>query len=454
MLRVTPLTLPNRPFEKQFMQILCQQINYQNESLLHLPPELLQIIFEFAVEHNHCGFKCATKISHVSQKMRQIAISTPRLWSYIHCSMANSESSIFEFWNRTLDRVKDIPVDILIQKTAGAKNCHLAVCQLDKISSINSLTFKGYNSKLIIELQSPSFAPPTSSLNHLSFQVEPLDGEKKLETSILARFPPITRLSLRGFFLSHNSDTSLPPLYELSLNHVLTDQITILTYLPNLTFLDIDSLSGLKSVPHPFVLPNLHTLKAWCGNTWIRQMTCPRITTFIIDTLGPHTDRDGVLLWISSHPTITRLESYYITNYELLANACPQLEHLVIRQLEYRFRLDHIRMPRFPALRTLGFHDREHNDIKYLTPEIFEQVVCSRCLPARHAKSQLVTGERELESLYIIFISKKKPTQKHIGGMLYEEAKKTSRMLDDEEIRHLGYKYVGCEGLEWSLSWM
>jgi F-box-like len=443
------------------MQLLCQQINSQNKSLLHLPPELLQIIFEFAVEHNHYGFKCATKISHVSQKMRRIAISTPRLWSYIHCSMANSESSILEFWGRTLDRVKNIPVDILIRKTVGTKNCHLAVCRFDTISSINSLAFESYNGEFIMELQSPSFAPPTSPVNHLSLRV-PAGTFDEWDNSRLARFPPIATLSLFGFRLSYNSYTSLLSIHELRLNYTEMESAVILTYLPNLTFLEIKIHYEPKSVPDSCVLPNLHTLKTWHGNVaWIHQMTCPSITTFIFDIIRSDTDSCGVLRWISIHPTIRRVECRYITLYESLANSCPQLEHLVIGELEY-FHPDHIRMPRFPALRTLGFHDHgpdafiyHGNDaLRYLTLELFEQVVRSRCLPASHEQSQLVIGERELESLDIIFLSKKKPTQKHIGGMLYQEAKKTSRMLDAKEIRHLGFKYVGYEGLKWSLSWM
>jgi hypothetical protein len=149
--------------------------------------------------------------------------------------MANSESSIFEFWNRVLDRVKDIPVDILIQKTAGYKNCHLAVCRFDTISSINSLAFESYNSEFIMELQSPSFAPPTSPVNHLSLRVDPDDLFDEWNNSLLARFPPITTLSLFGFSLSYISYTSLPSIHELRLNYIEMKLVTVLTYLPNLT---------------------------------------------------------------------------------------------------------------------------------------------------------------------------------------------------------------------------
>jgi len=239
------------------------------------------------------------------------------------------------------------------------------------------------------------------------------------------------------------------------------EPVAIFTYLPNLTFLEIGGLCEPKSVPDSTVLPNLHTLKTWHRNDWIHQMTCPSISTFIVDVIYSDTDPCGALRWISIHPTITRVECCYIAHYELLANSCPQLEHLVIGELGY-FHPDHIRMPRFPALRTLGFHDRGHDAIRYhghdanryLTPELFEQVVRSRCLPASHEQSQLVMGERELESLDIIFLSKGKPTRKHIEGMLYQEAKRTSRMLDVKEFWHLGLGYVGYQGLKCSLSWM
>jgi hypothetical protein len=284
--------------------------------------------------------------------------------------------------------------------------------------------------------------------------VDPDDLFDEWNNSLLARFPPITTLSLFGFSLSYISYTSLPSIHELRLNYIEMELVTILTstYLPNLTFLDIDPLGQPKSVPHSFVLPNLHTLKTWSGNKWIRQMTCPNITTFIVDVIRSDTHPCGVLRWISIHPTITRVECNYVTHYELLANSCPHLEHLVIRKLDRCFHPDHIRMPRFPALKTLGFYDHDHDTIGCPTLEIFEQLVRSRCLPASHEKSQLAIGERELESLYIIFLSKKKPTQKDIGGTLYQEAKKTSTMLDAKEMRHLGFRYVGYEGLKWSLS--
>jgi hypothetical protein len=445
---VPPWSLPNRPIEKQIIRLLCRRINSQNKSLLHLPPEVLQIIFEFAVEHNQRGFKCATRISQVSQKMRRIAISTPRLWSYIQCCMGKSESSILEFWDRTSQRVKNVPVDILIRNIGCRNACHLGICRMDQIASINSLALESQYSECIEELSSPSFTPPTTSLNHLSLRASCSVVSHEWDIAILTRFPPIARLSLYGIHISCNHHISFPSIQELSLSDMEMDLAPILTHLHNLTFLEIGHIMGLKPQPIPFVLPNLRTLKARRANWWIDQLKCPSITTFIIDFLL--SDADEVLLWISRHPTITRLESWRIDDYERLTNACPQLEHLVIRIQAHRFRPEYIQMPKFPALKTFALHD----GIGCLSPEVFEQVVCSRCLPTSHAKSELATGERELERLELLFCSKKKWRQKSLDGTLYQEARKTSRMLDIEEVQRLGLVYVDDEWLQINLSWV
>jgi hypothetical protein len=442
--------LPNRPSEKQIIRILCQQINSQNKSLLHLPPELLQIIFEFAVEHNQRGFKCATTISHVSQKIRRIAISTCRLWSYIRCSMAKSESSIIEFWDRTLDRVKNIPVDIIIQKIAEPKACHLAVCRLDKISSINSLSLESPNSMSIAELRSPSFALPINALYHLSFRVDS-NAHDGWDETLLARFPQITRLSLCGVRGSHNNRTSFKSIQELILDDISMDLVSILASLPNLTFLEVGQVGWCENAMNSVVLPNLVTLKALIANSWIYQLRCPKITTFVVDSLrsGP-TYSDDVLHWISAHPSITRLECRLIDDYHMLANVCPQLEHLVIRGHIDCFHSDQIRTPRFPALKSFGFHDL----VGLVTVELFEQLVCSMCLPASHPRSKLAMGERHLERLDLLFCSKKKSVWRRLNGTLYQEAKQTSRMLQMEEIKRLGSMYIGDEWLEMSFSWI
>ena len=107
-------------------------------------------------------------------------------------------------------------------------------------------------------------------------------------------------------------------------------------------------------------------------------------------------------------------------------------------------------MPKFGALKTLALHD----GVGVLTSEVFEQLVCMRCLPASHAKSELAMGERELESLELLFCSKRSSRERSLEGALYQEARKTSRMLDVEELQRLGPRYVDDEWLRVSLSWV
>jgi hypothetical protein len=449
---VPPLSLPNRPIEKQIIRLLCQRINSQNKSFLHLPPELLQIIFEFAVEQNQRGFKCATRISHVSQKMRRIAFSTPRLWSYIQCSMAKSESSITEFWDRTLDRVKHIPVDIVIQRIAEPKTCHLVACRLDKVAPINSLALESRSFQCMLEIQSPLFTPPTCPLNRLSIRVEIRAGFDNWDNAIFTRFPPITQLSLYGLPNLDNNQNSLSGVQSLQLDEMGLNLADFLPYFPDLTYLDIGLIYFLDYPSSPFVLPNLRTLKVWDGSTWIYQITCPNITTFIVSFLHSGPVLDDVMLWISLHPTIIRLESGYIEDYEVLSVACPQIEHLVIRNVRNNIPPDSLQLPRFRALKSLGLYVLAGDMDRRSTMENFEQIVSLRCLPASHVKSQLAIGEQVLEKLDILFQIDKRQRPVYIGGTLYQEARKTLMLLDVWELERLAY--IGDEWLQMSLSWV
>jgi hypothetical protein len=306
----------------------------------------------------------------------------------------------------------------------------------------------------MLEIQSPLFNPPTGPLNHLSLRVERCDTLDKWDNAIFTRFPPITRLSLYGlpdYFL--NNQTSLPSVLHLRIDEFKLNLAPFVTCFPDLTFLEVGNVHFMKIDQGSFVLPNLRTLKAWVG---IPQLICPNLTTFVTSGLqsGPILDDD--MLWISLHPTIKRLESGCIENYEILAIACPQIEHLVIRSVGDYFHPDYLRLPRFPALRTLELHVWHEELTEDFTVEKFEGVVSSRCLPASHAMSQLAIGERTLERLDILFGTYKEYSQipVHIGGTLYQEAKKTSRMLDVWEAHRIGPRYLDCNWLHMSLSWM
>jgi hypothetical protein len=62
------------------------------------PTDLIQYFFEWAVEIDDNWFKCATIISHVCAQWRQIALQTPKLWTYLHVSSAHGLDSVRNFW--------------------------------------------------------------------------------------------------------------------------------------------------------------------------------------------------------------------------------------------------------------------------------------------------------------------------------------------------------------------
>jgi hypothetical protein len=127
----------------------------------------------------------------------------------------------------------------------------------------------------------------------------------------------------------------------------------------------------------PFVLPNLRTLKARLGKRWIPQLICPNLTTYIAPFIG-HPQVLDDMPWILLHPTLTRLESYLIGNYEAFAIACPQLEHLVVHDVS-TINPESLLLPRFLALKKLGLHILP-GQFTISAAEKIAKVVTSRCL--------------------------------------------------------------------------
>ena len=74
-----------------------------------LPNEIMKMIFELAVadsEEARAASKAAVSLSHVSQKWRELALDTPRLWSKIELWGSPSRARAF------LERSKAVLVDI------------------------------------------------------------------------------------------------------------------------------------------------------------------------------------------------------------------------------------------------------------------------------------------------------------------------------------------------------
>ena len=74
-------------------------VNSQIKFFLHLPPEL---IFEFAVERNQHGFKCAIQVFHMSHKVCHLSIQA--LTAVVHPMLDGQVGVIYNaVWDRGPD---------------------------------------------------------------------------------------------------------------------------------------------------------------------------------------------------------------------------------------------------------------------------------------------------------------------------------------------------------------
>jgi hypothetical protein len=67
--------------------------------------DVLQYIFKWAVELDDSRFKCATRISSVCKRWRNLAVKTPILWTRIDIRTDRNPSTIRSFWERTVSRL-------------------------------------------------------------------------------------------------------------------------------------------------------------------------------------------------------------------------------------------------------------------------------------------------------------------------------------------------------------
>lgn len=78
------------------------------------PLDVLQQIFEWAVEVDDDWFLCATVLSQVCQHWRSVSVRTPYLWKEIEVSSTSKKEDVIAFWSRTVERVKAAAAHVFI----------------------------------------------------------------------------------------------------------------------------------------------------------------------------------------------------------------------------------------------------------------------------------------------------------------------------------------------------
>lgn len=128
---ITPrLQVASPPFHNSSLPVASQLSatpNVTSTSIMHIPEELLCLLFEYA---RNDDVKSLGTITAVCKLWRTAAISHPKLWSVIHCRIGNAGARLF------IQRSKQSRLNVIINQRLG----HLPTTGSDGLNNWNGLT--------------------------------------------------------------------------------------------------------------------------------------------------------------------------------------------------------------------------------------------------------------------------------------------------------------------------
>lgn len=278
--------------------------------IYYYPTELLQWIFELAVEMSQEGFKTTTAISHVCQRWRDISLDMPRLWAYVGLSIMRDDSSKDEFLDRMRVRIRDLPAVIsILDIISDTSTLRLNSSMFYGFSNIERLAFHLRNANSISALSNALYGlqENLSKGIEMIFMDSSDDDDNWRLNDIIEQTSP-HRLFLCNpptFFLS--TSPKWRQIRSLNLRNVRKIHLIVtLRYFPGLESLEIIESTllppGSESI---LTLEHLKTFKFRNVNNMdstLEKMSCPNLVTFDV---AAHADADYVKLFFSRHSFVT-----------------------------------------------------------------------------------------------------------------------------------------------------
>jgi F-box-like len=430
---------------EDFIYILeSQKRNLEEEmeeyrGLLHpirrYPLEILKLIFEmtllppgncvFFKDSRHLG---ATRLSHVCQDWRSVALSTPSLWTEIRISFRISLRNIETGWNLLAERVKGSPATVFVNDIRHTPPGRFPANDVVVHREILGLRLKKISiiSKLVLSTQCG--VPSNAALALLaSFQIGRLDCLEITDTgphshdplnldwswfNFLYQLPPLTRLELAGLSKYPQnllaSPLAFPTVTELKLANMQDfPLVDVVRLFPNLLGLEIINLTGLSpsldngECVHPHLLSLM--VQDVDSFPWVGSFKFSSLYSLHIedDHEGP---RDvGIVAFLAECSTLRKL-NIQICNPLLagLVSAAPQLHELIlcVENDNGGSNLDQgwLTGTEFPLLRRLELQQSRQSSLSLAN---FELLVERRCLPASHTASLIDANLEPLQMLVI-----------------------------------------------------
>jgi len=406
--------------------------------------DVLKCIFEAAVAApftpgDH-AFQVATRISHVCRSWRLVAINTPRLWTTIEFSCFRSLDAIQTFMERMMVRAKAVPVYISIWNVqAGESRLKISDFGLNQFRAVQRLLIQMEEDYSVIQqLFDPSSCLRYCLITELKLVLCSEEyGDPWRCQELFIHFPLLRRLELIGckgiLFEKAEPNDAITRLLLIDMTIDPEEALSLFPKLECLELRDVTVHLHERESLLPIELHNMRTLKVYenlpwyllSRMDWLYQLSCPVLQEVDLDPL-----REGVLPFISSHPSILSFHSGDLDEIVSLDAAAPQLHHLGIE-------VDHDNYsnlcliatntrPLFPHLRSLTIRDFKCG----LRLQQFELLTRTRCLPRSNPQSQLHDQVPPLQTLEILLPKfDRLDSHEWVVSELYTEARKVTGMF-------------------------
>lgn len=384
-------------------------------SILSPPIDVLIQIFELTVEECpvprisspgtttlHERQTQAIVLASISRAWRAAALQTPRLWNTILISLDWDPNMVKEYWKWTIQRVKGVPVSLLIYDI-----CEESRMQLEDLDG-SSMRFKD----MTLSLKHPNDAvlfPATwreYDVGTLKVDVyRQFPGRHgPHESSTLLEFGQfagrIRRLELHAWEPIPVSATRISNtrLLQLDIEYMQDiDMEGVIKSFPHLEGLYLSSC-GVRSLPSAPAATEIQVLHLRRNKSveWLTKMEAPKLqrlshfgaySTSLDEFIKKHSTIATVKLRISSNIDLTkfRLSASQITTLHIvLGGYCEWGSCIALPGA-------------FPALRRLGASDAASN----VGPGEVDIIVRARCLPLDHPLSTATSLSRLLEEFFI-----------------------------------------------------